>query len=114
MTFPIEIQFRDMAPSESIEHQVHSWAEKLSAAGHAIERGVLVLSQPHRHQQRGRRFHVRLSLAMPGRDIVVSADPGQDGAHGDAHVAIRDAFLAAMHRLGAHERERHGGRRSMS
>ena len=113
MTFPIEVHFRDMAPSEAIEHQVQSWAEKLSAAGHAVERGVLVLSQPHRHQQRARRFHVRLSLALHGHEVVVSADPGHDGAHDDAHVAIRDAFLAAQRRLDAHERARHA-RRSVS
>jgi hypothetical protein len=102
MTFPIEIHFRDMDPSESIERQVQQWAAKLHGADHDVERCEVVLSQPHRHHARGRRFHVRISLAVPGHEIVISGDPGEDAAHDDAHVAIRDAFLAARRRLDAH------------
>ena len=97
MTFPLEIHFRDMEPSESVERQVREWAEKLHDAD--IEKCAVTLSQPHRHSRQGRRFHVRISLALPGRTIVVSEDPGVGGAHDDAHVTIRDAFLAVRRQL---------------
>ena len=97
MTFPLEIHFRDMEPSESIERQVRDWAAKLHDAD--IEKCAVTLSQPHRHSRQGRRFHVCISLAVRGHTIVVSEDPGVEGAHDDAHVTIRDAFLAARRRL---------------
>jgi hypothetical protein len=99
MTFPLEIHFRDMEPSESVERQVREWAAKLHG-GH-IESCAVTLSQPHHHHRQGRRFHVRITLALPGRTLVVSEDPGEAGAHEDAHVTIRDAFLAARRQLEA-------------
>jgi hypothetical protein len=40
-----------------------------------------------------------VELAVPGGTIVVNREPGEDHAHEDLHVAIRDAFDAARRRL---------------
>ena len=106
MPFPVEIHFRDMDRSESIERQVGHLAERLRGAD--VERCTVTLSQPHRHSRQGRRFHVCISLAVAGGTIVISGDPGEHDAHEDAHVAVRDAFLAARRRLALHTHERHG------
>jgi ribosome-associated translation inhibitor RaiA len=102
MPFPIEIHLRDMEPSESVERQVREWATKLEPSSARIQRCEVVVEQPHRHHQQGRRFHVRVSLTLPGRMLVVNHDPGVDGAHDDAHVAIRDALRAARRQLDEH------------
>ena len=40
--------------------------------------------------------------------LIVDRDPGQDHAHEDVQVAIRDAFAAATRRLQEQEDRRHG------
>jgi hypothetical protein len=47
---------------------------------------------------------VRVTVAVPGPDIVVSCDHAPDDAHEDAYVAVRDAFRAARRQLVAHVR----------
>jgi len=103
MSFPIEIQLRGMGPSESVERQVREWATKLETASLHVQRCSVVVEQPHRHHQRGRRFHVRIELTVPGGSLVICHDPGEDAAHDDAHVAIRDAFRVARRRLAEHD-----------
>ena len=112
MSFPIEIHFRGMNPSESVERQVREWAEKLETTSTRIQRCVVALEQPHRHHRQGRLFHVRVELTVPGTTLVVSGDPGEEGAHEDAHVAIRDAFETARRRLHDHVEARREGARA--
>lgn len=102
MSFPIEIHFRGMSPSESVERQVREWAEKLETTSTRIQRCEVAIEQPHRHHRQGRHFHVRIELTVPGASIVVSEDPGLDDAHEDAHVAVRDAFRVVRRRLAEH------------
>jgi hypothetical protein len=38
-------------------------------------------------------------MHVPGAALVINRDPGQDQAHEDVYVAMRDAFDAAERRL---------------
>jgi len=73
------------------------------AGGPEVFDGVVgckvVVEEPHRHHRTGRQFHVRVDVSVPGRDIVVSNDPGDAKAHEDAYVAVADAFDAAHRQL---------------
>jgi ribosome-associated translation inhibitor RaiA len=62
----------------------------------------------HRHQHKGKFFHVRLDLTVPGQELVISRDPEKNHAHEDAYVAIRDAFDAMERRLESFARRRRG------
>jgi ribosome-associated translation inhibitor RaiA/cold shock CspA family protein len=104
MPFPRNITLRDLAPSPAIEQSVQHWIDKLDQIYPRIERCDVVIERPHRHQHQGQRFHVRISLSVPGPDVVVSRDHALDGAHEDLHVAIRDAFRAARRQLQDHAR----------
>jgi ribosome-associated translation inhibitor RaiA len=42
---------------------------------------------------------------VPGKELVVSRDPGDVHAHKDVYVAIRDAFDAAERQLAEHGRK---------
>jgi cold shock CspA family protein len=108
MTFPRQITFRDLEPSPAVEQLVHHWIDKLAQVYPRIERCDVLIERPHQHQHQGQRFHVRVSLAVPGPDVVVSRDHALDGAHEDLHVAVRDAFRAARRQLEDHaRRQRH-------
>lgn len=104
MTIPLNITLRDMAPTPAIDRFVDRWVSRLEQVYPRIERCDVLIERPHRHQHQGQRFHVRLTLSVPGPDVVVSRDHALDGAHEDLYVAIRDAFRAARRQLEDHAR----------
>ena len=104
MPFPIEVAFRDMDPTPALEDFVNQWCTKLEHLYDRIERCHVVVERPHQRHHKGNRFQVRVTLSVPGPDIVVSRDPSLDGAHEDVYVAIRDAFQAARRQLEDHVR----------
>ena len=102
MPFPVEITFRGMDSSEALESTIRDCAAKLSHLHDRIAGCHVVVEVPHRHQRQGRHFHVRVTLSVPGDDIVVSRDAGHDPGHEDAHVTTRDAFDVARRLLIEH------------
>jgi ribosome-associated translation inhibitor RaiA/cold shock CspA family protein len=104
MPFPLTITFRDLKSSPAIEDFVRRWASRLETVYHRVERCQVVIERPHKHHRHGQRYHVRVTLAVPGPDVEVSRDHSLDGAHEDLHVAIRDAFRAARRQLEDHAR----------
>lgn len=104
MAFPVEIRFRDMDSSPALEQFVQRWAAKLSRVHDRIKSCEVVIERPHQSHRNGQRVHVRIALAMPGPDVMVSHCQELDGAHEDAYVAVRDAFRAARRQLEQHAR----------
>jgi hypothetical protein len=51
---------------------------------------------------------VRIDLRVAGAELVYGRDPGDDGGHEDAYVAIRDAFDAMTRMLDKHGQRRRG------
>lgn len=82
-----------MSRSPAVEHAIHDSVAALAQLSNRITHCAVTLDVPHRHQQRGRAFQVRIELAVPGRRIAVSRD------HETAEVALADAFRVARRRL---------------
>src|SRR5262245_13360226 len=99
---PVQITFKELDHGDQLEERIREWAGKLDRIYDRIERCEVVIEAPHRHQRTGRQYHVRIRLAVPGDDIIVSRDPGPDGAHEDPYVAVRDSFRAARRQLEDH------------
>jgi ribosomal subunit interface protein len=99
MQIPVEVTFKEMDRSEAVEARIQELAAKLERVFEPVIRCDVMVETPHRHQQKGRQFHVRVRLTVPGGEIVASHDPGSDGAHEDVYVALRDAFNAAKRQL---------------
>jgi hypothetical protein len=68
-----------------------------------------VISAPNRRRQQGKLYAVNLRLELPRGSLPVNRNPPMDHAHEDAHVAIHDAFDAALRRL-SEFRQRINGR----
>ena len=113
MSFPVEVRFRDMASSPALDQFVRRWAAKLGRVHERIARCDVVIERPHQHQRHGQHVHVRVSLGVPGPDIVVTYDQPLDGAHEDAYVAVRDAFRAARRQLEQHARHVRGAEQEL-
>jgi cold shock CspA family protein/ribosome-associated translation inhibitor RaiA len=106
MQIPVEITYKGLGSTEALDQRIHDWVGKLERVFDRITRCEVLVETPHRHRRQGNAFHVRVRLTVPGGEIVVSHDPGPEGAHEDAYVALRDAFLAARRQLEDHVRAR--------
>jgi ribosome-associated translation inhibitor RaiA len=104
MPIPVTVTFRDMPPSPSVDAFTRRWANRLERVDARIQHCDVVIDQPHRHHEHGRRFRVQVVITIPGREIAVSQEPGEDGAHEDVRVAVRDSFRAARRQLEDHVR----------
>jgi ribosomal subunit interface protein len=99
MNRPLQITFRGMSASEAMSEFIRGEAEKLE---HFFDRIVgchVVVEQPHKHQRQGNRFHVRVDLHVPGKDIVVGREHADRSSHEDPYQAVSDAFTAARNQL---------------
>ena len=112
-----------MPPSEAIEAAISEKVAKLETFFDGIIGCRVVVEAPHRHHHKGKLYHIRIDLTLPGSEIVVvhepkrleaatprvketpdvvlgeMHEPGKYAAHEDVYVAIRDAFNAAERQL---------------
>lgn len=100
MPFATYVTFKNLESSPALEARIVELANKLEPLA-SINRCDVAVELPHRHHQKGSAFHVRIQLHIgsPGKEIVVSHDPGDGDAHIDPYVTVRDAFDAARRQL---------------
>lgn len=99
MELPLQITFREMPPSPAVEANIREKAARLDRFSEHIMACRVVVEAPHRHHRRGKLYHVRVDLTVPGGELVVSREPAAHHAHEDVYVAIRDAFDATVRQL---------------
>lgn len=94
MDIPLQVTFRDLAPSLALDEKIRERAARLQSLSDRITRFRVTLERRHRHQRRGREYNVRIDVHVPGRQIVVTHEHDED-----VYVALRDAFEAAERQL---------------
>lgn len=121
-----------MPPSEAIEANIRERAEKLDTFYDRIMSCRVVIEAPHRSHRKGKAYHVRIDMTLPGGELVVKREPkrivdeplrllkepevelavnrelSKPDAHEDVYVAIRDAFDAARRKLQDYARRQRG------
>jgi len=104
MGFPIQLTFRDFASSPWIEERVRDKALALSRLSDRILGCHVVIECRHHRHRKGNCYGVRLELAVPGSDVVVS----REQRHGsqDLAVTLDEAFAAARRQLSDRHRRR--------
>jgi ribosome-associated translation inhibitor RaiA len=126
MLLPLQITWRDMAPSTAVGTKIREEATKLEEFYGRITSCRVTVAIPHRYQSGEYQFHIRIDLTVPGSEIVVSHEPtlhsslrrteseehakGQEfsAPHKDVYVAIRDAFKVARRKLQVYSHRRNG------
>ncbi|HLK10644.1 MAG TPA: HPF/RaiA family ribosome-associated protein [Candidatus Binatia bacterium] len=108
MEVPLEVRFRNMAPSPALEAAIRERAQKLEEFCDRITGCRVVVEAPHRRHHQGNLYHLRIDLTVPGREIVVRRDPPEDRTHEDVYVVVRDAFDAVRRQLEDHVRRQRG------
>jgi cold shock CspA family protein/ribosome-associated translation inhibitor RaiA len=99
MQIPVEVTYKGLAPTASLDARIAEWIEKLERVFPRIVRCQVFVETLSRHHRHGGQFHVRVRLTVPGGEIIASHDPGPDGAHEDVYVALRDTFTAVRRQL---------------
>jgi ribosome-associated translation inhibitor RaiA len=99
MEIPLQITFRAMPHSESLETQVRRRAAKLERIFQRLMSCRVVLEAAHRRRRHGKRYRVSIDLGLPRGEIAVSHAPGDDRNVEDAHAIVDEAFDEAFRRL---------------
>lgn len=105
---PLQITFRHMEPSAAIEAKIREQAERLDRFYDRIVSCRVVVEAPHKHQHKGRVYHIGIELGVPDGRIVATRDPELNHAHEDVYVAVRDAFDAIRRQLEVYATKRRG------
>lgn len=103
MQIPMQITVRDIENSEALETHIREKAKKLDEFFDHIISCRVVVEMPHKHHHQGKEFNVRISVGVPGREIVVNRDKDED-----VYVALRNAFDAAKRQLDDYVRQLRG------
>lgn len=90
MRDPVEITLRGIAHSAALERYVGDQALKLDRVCDRLQSCHVVAEAVHRPKQQCAQFAVRLNITLPGTEVVVNREHGED-----VFNAVRDAFDAA-------------------
>lgn len=102
------VSFKGMKPSPAVEADIRERVEHLEQFHDRMVACRVVVEAPHRHQHKGKLYHVHIDISVPGSEIVVTREAGLNHAHEDVFVALRDAFSAAQRQLEDHVRKTSG------
>ncbi len=99
MQLPLQITFRHMDPSDSIQAMIHEKAIKLDQFAEHIMSCRVVVQPAGKHHVHGNLYEIHIDLTLPGNEIVVSHGSSQHSEDKVVSVAVRDAFDSARRQL---------------
>jgi cold shock CspA family protein len=108
METPPQVTFRNMDHSDAVAVRIRDEAAKLERFFDRIIGYRVTVEAPHKQHNKGNLYRVQVIVEVPGKDIVVKKAPGDNHAHEDVYVAVRDAFKAAQRLLQDHARRGQG------
>jgi ribosomal subunit interface protein len=109
MQIPAEITWHNMEPARHVAARVNKRVARLEQFFDRITRCNVVVEAAHQRHRQGNCYEVRVDVTVPGGELSVSRKPGDDDAHEDVLVAVRDAF-DAMERQLRRWKDQHKGR----
>ena len=108
MPVPVQITYHHMEPSETVKSMIHEKAAKLERFYDRIVSCQVVIEAPNKAHRFGSQYQVRITMTVPGGEIVVNRDPAESAEFKDLTLALRDAFDAARRQIEDYARRRQG------
>lgn len=100
MQTPVEIKFHKLDRSDAVEAKVRERVARLERFHPKITSCHVYIEAAHRTpQHKSIDYDVRIEVRVPGTELMVSGKPGDNNAHGDVYIAVRDAFAAMERQL---------------
>lgn len=94
MQVPVQISFHGCDHSDALTKDINKHAEKIEEFYGRITSCRVVVEAPHKSHTKGKLFHINVEISIPGVGQLVHNDRGNNPAHEDVYVAVRDAFNA--------------------
>ena len=94
MKVPLQITVLNVPQSAALEARVLKMTEKLEKLHARIVSCRVGIEELRRHRTRGRLFHVRVDLRIPGKELVSNHRHNKD-----PYLALRDAFESLRRQL---------------
>jgi hypothetical protein len=94
---PITVTYAGPGRGGPMEASARAFAVELETVYDHIARCDVRVDAPGDPHGSAQRFRVRVVIAVPGGEIIISPEP--DATHDDAMTAVRDSFRAARRRL---------------
>jgi cold shock CspA family protein len=99
MEHPVQVTFRGLEPTDALTKAVEDRASDLEQYFNKIQSCKVMVESSHRKHHQGNLYHVRVRLAVPGEEIVVSRDPPEHAQNEDLYLVVNDAFKETVRRL---------------
>ncbi len=99
MNVPVQITSRHVTLSEKQIELIHCRVQSLTRLHTGISRCHIVVDDPHKRRRRGRRFRVKVSVAIPDDVIVSDRGSGAEREDDNLDVALTPAFRAMRRQL---------------
>ena len=93
MKSAVDVVYRDMNSSASLNEAITKKIEKLHRYTDQIIHSRIVLDTPHNHKHKGKQFRASLEIDLKGSPIAITQD------NESIHVAVRDAFITAERKI---------------
>ena len=89
----VDVLYRDLDVSASLNETIVKKLEKLSRFSDQIMHSRVVLDTPHNHKHKGKQFRASIEIDLKGHPIAVTQD------NESIHLAVRDAFNSAERKV---------------
>jgi cold shock CspA family protein len=99
MQLPLQITFRHMGRSTTLEGKILDRAAKLDRCAAHITSCRVVVEPAGRHRLHGNQYEVRIDITLPEGEVVATREPSKHKEYKDIEIAIRDAFDSAVREL---------------
>ena len=103
MQIPLEITSQHFTLHDSLEEMIRERAQALEKFYPRLIRCHVTIEGPGNHHRTGGPYDVRIDLSVPGKELVVTRQTGED-----VTVVLRDAFDAARRQLQDFARRQRG------
>lgn len=108
MQIPLQVVFRHMNNSPMLEHAIREKAKKLETYCQDIVSCRVVVDMPNHHHPSGNVYVIQIQIKVPGREIIVSAEPAQHPDCDEINAVLQDAFDSARRQLADYAQEHRG------
>jgi cold shock CspA family protein len=100
MNVPLEISFRDVEKTQSLEDLIRGEAASLEEVNDHVSSCRVIVEQPQKHLKSGSPYRVRIDMTVPPKhELVARREPGQGEMHEELETVILDAFDDARRQL---------------
>ena len=99
MQVPLEVTYRDVEKTETLETLVREKVAKLEQVCDRLNSCRVAIEKIHDRPSSGSPYRVRIDMTVPGQELVAESNPGEGIQYIEVQPVIRDAFDAARRQL---------------